>query len=333
VSALWKLWKVWQLLYRRPVGIGVPIEIKPNALARVGESATLIRVTMNVFRVAVLLLVFGVVVSFAEETNTLPNTITVDGVTYSNVTWRTVTPITVSIFHETGVASIPLEKLPTDLQQRFGYDPQKAADYRTQQLAAIQAQELLRQKRMAEMLATARQQQLAQAEQAKIQATVQAKEDAQAQLKANQEANANVRMIQVLRVVGFIRSVNEGGYAAQLELTNQATAQTITVCANFDEAGRRCLEDGTKKFLQWKARQDALDQQVAVQGQSLTLYGGGKNSVRVIGPGWGPAGVSPTSAGPPPAVSVFALREENSCYTVKGSHEFTTPEGLKNYSW
>lgn len=84
---------------------------------------------MNAFRVAVLLFVSTVAASFAEETSTLPATITIGGVTYSNVTWRTVTPATVSIMHKTGVASIPLEKLPPELQKRFGYDPQKAVAY------------------------------------------------------------------------------------------------------------------------------------------------------------------------------------------------------------
>jgi hypothetical protein len=46
------------------------------------------------------------------------------------VTFGTVTPTTVSVFHTTGVAGIPLEKLPLDLQECFGYDPDKAADYR-----------------------------------------------------------------------------------------------------------------------------------------------------------------------------------------------------------
>jgi hypothetical protein len=121
---------------------------------------------MNIFRVAVLFFAFGVVASFADETNTLPSTITVDGITYSNVTWRTVTPATVSIFHETGVATIPLEKLPPDLQKQFGYDPQKAANYVAQGLATAQAQEQLRQKHEAEALEAARKQQAAEAEQA-----------------------------------------------------------------------------------------------------------------------------------------------------------------------
>ncbi|HUJ08607.1 MAG TPA: hypothetical protein VL171_01140 [Verrucomicrobiae bacterium] len=84
---------------------------------------------MKTFRATVLLFVFAVAASCAQETNTLPTTITVDGITYSNVTWRGVTPATVSIIHKTGVASLPLEKLPPELQKRFGYDQKKAADY------------------------------------------------------------------------------------------------------------------------------------------------------------------------------------------------------------
>ncbi len=88
----------------------------------------------------------------AEETNTpspatvasnaLPASVTIDGITYSNVTWRTVTPTTVTIFHRTGIASIPLEKLPPDLQTRFGYDPQRAAVHQqAQQEQAAHQQE------------------------------------------------------------------------------------------------------------------------------------------------------------------------------------------------
>ena len=114
----------------RPLGFtnGFPPG-EPKSLAGVGEGVTIRETPMKILRVAVLLFVSAVTASLADETNTLPSTITVDGITYSNVQWRTVTPATVSIFHQTGVASIPLEKLPPELQQRFGYDPQKAADY------------------------------------------------------------------------------------------------------------------------------------------------------------------------------------------------------------
>jgi len=57
------------------------------------------------------------------------STLTVDGVIYTNAVFGTVTPYAVTVKHSTGVASVPLERLPADLQQRFGYDPQKARDY------------------------------------------------------------------------------------------------------------------------------------------------------------------------------------------------------------
>ena len=93
---------------------------------------------MKIFRVAFLLFATVVLTANADETNL---TLTIDGVTYSNIVWRTATPATVSIFHKSGVASIPLEKLPPDLQKRFGYDPQKAAAYRAAELAAQAARQ------------------------------------------------------------------------------------------------------------------------------------------------------------------------------------------------
>jgi hypothetical protein len=60
---------------------------------------------------------------FADETNLI---LTVDGVAYSNVTFGAVTPNAVSILHSTGVSSIPLAKLPPNLQKQFGYNPAKA---------------------------------------------------------------------------------------------------------------------------------------------------------------------------------------------------------------
>ena len=63
----------------------------------------------------------------ADETNSI---VTVDGVTYSNVTWGAVTPATVKISHSAGIAVLPLAKLPADLQQQFGYDPEKMTTHR-----------------------------------------------------------------------------------------------------------------------------------------------------------------------------------------------------------
>jgi hypothetical protein len=88
--------------------------------------------------------------AFAAETNL---TLTVDGVTYSNVTFGTVTPSSVTIFFKTGVARIPLEKLSPDLQKRFGYDPQKARDHNQK----VRAQEAAAAARQQELAQTAKQ--------------------------------------------------------------------------------------------------------------------------------------------------------------------------------
>ena len=101
---------------------------------------------MNCLRVCLLLFAVTVVVAVrAEETNTpstasatsnaapsgvtsnaAPSSIKIEGTTYEEVRWGRVTLSTVTIFHKTGVATIPLWKLPKELQERFGYDPQKS---------------------------------------------------------------------------------------------------------------------------------------------------------------------------------------------------------------
>jgi len=62
-----------------------------------------------------------------EESNVSSNTVTIDGTTYHDVRWGRLTPTTVTLYHSTGIATMPLATLPPDLQKKFGYDPQKAA--------------------------------------------------------------------------------------------------------------------------------------------------------------------------------------------------------------
>jgi hypothetical protein len=81
--------------------------------------------------IAFLLFVFCLPVR-AEDTNL---TLTVSGVTYSNVVFVRSNPYAVTIRHTTGIASIPLSQLPHDLQQRFGYDQKKASEYWTAKYA------------------------------------------------------------------------------------------------------------------------------------------------------------------------------------------------------
>lgn len=53
--------------------------------------------------------------------------ITVDGVTYQDVHFGQVRAGSVDVFHSQGVCSIPLEKLPPEIQKQLGYRPKKVA--------------------------------------------------------------------------------------------------------------------------------------------------------------------------------------------------------------
>ena len=57
------------------------------------------------------------------------NTVTIDGTTYEDVRWGRLTPATVTLYHRTGIATVPLASLPPELQKQFGYDPDKAAKW------------------------------------------------------------------------------------------------------------------------------------------------------------------------------------------------------------
>jgi hypothetical protein len=288
---------------------------------------------MNVCRLAAALF-FLAAASFAQQTNPLPTTITIDGITYSNVSWRTVTPAEVSIFHQTGVATIPLSKLPPDLQQRFGYDPQRAVAYEAQETAVVQqrlldaqARERVRQQREAQAAEAARKDQEVQAQ----------ADQARQQFAAAQLANANTELIQMLHVDGGINPLPTGGYVAQLSLSNQTT-----VCAHFDEAGRRYIEDAMRKYADWEAQQNSLaaGEQLQVTAQPGTIILLGNRTVRIPGGGYGmnfgPGGSSSTQPPTPqPVFPIYAVHEPNSsCYTLEGTHDAgQSATGLRQYSW
>jgi hypothetical protein len=59
---------------------------------------------------------------------------TTDGTTYKSVTVREVTPAGIRVFYSAGVAAIPFEKLPKEIQEQLGgFDPKKATAYRAKQ--------------------------------------------------------------------------------------------------------------------------------------------------------------------------------------------------------
>jgi len=73
----------------------------------------------------------------APNTNAIAlATFSIDGFKYEEVRWGRITPATATIFHKTGVATIPLEKLPPEWQSKLGYDPLKAQRYRQAEATA-----------------------------------------------------------------------------------------------------------------------------------------------------------------------------------------------------
>ena len=92
----------------------------------------------------VIILCFGAV-AFAEDFKT------VTGTEYKNVTVSRVEPDGIVLTNKAGISKVYFTELPKDVQERFGYDPQRAADYSAQQNAGLdqirkQQAEALRQK-------------------------------------------------------------------------------------------------------------------------------------------------------------------------------------------
>jgi von Hippel-Lindau disease tumor suppressor protein len=88
---------------------------------------------MRILWISLLCCIFTAAMVRGDDAN---STITIDGVIYENYHWGTITPTGITIFHQAGVATIPLEKLPPDLQERFGYDPKTAAGRASQSTPA-----------------------------------------------------------------------------------------------------------------------------------------------------------------------------------------------------
>lgn len=100
-------------------------ELTPDAILACAQASPELRSHVREktqMRIVVLAALLIALPAFADD-------LTIEGVTYHDVRWGTVTPSDVSIIHSTGVLTMPLEKLPPDLQKRFGYDPKKAKEY------------------------------------------------------------------------------------------------------------------------------------------------------------------------------------------------------------
>ena len=62
---------------------------------------------------------------------------TVTGTEYKDVTVSRVEPDGIVLTSKAGISKVYFTELPKDVQQRFGYDPQKAGDYSAQQSVGL----------------------------------------------------------------------------------------------------------------------------------------------------------------------------------------------------
>ncbi len=96
-------------------------------------------------KILILLILCFVSVAFSDDFKT------VTGKEYQNVTVSRVEPDGIVLTGKAGISKVYFTELPKDVQERFGYDPQKATDYSAQQSAGLeqvqkQQEETLRQK-------------------------------------------------------------------------------------------------------------------------------------------------------------------------------------------
>jgi len=62
---------------------------------------------------------------------------TIAGKEYKNATVSRVEPDGIVLTNKAGISKVYFPELPKDVQERFGYDPQRAADYSAQQSAGL----------------------------------------------------------------------------------------------------------------------------------------------------------------------------------------------------
>src|SRR6188472_2695517 len=63
---------------------------------------------------------------------------TLTGKEYKDVTVSRVEPDGIVLTGKAGISKVYFTELPKDVQERFGYDPQKAGDYSAQQSAGLE---------------------------------------------------------------------------------------------------------------------------------------------------------------------------------------------------
>jgi hypothetical protein len=95
---------------------------------------------------------FAVIVTVCSATIALADDFkTIDGKEYKNVTVKRVEPDGIVVSSKSGISKVYFAELPKEVQQRFGYNPEKATAYTAEQNAALeqarkQQEEAMRQK-------------------------------------------------------------------------------------------------------------------------------------------------------------------------------------------
>jgi hypothetical protein len=103
---------------------------------------------VNVKLLSVLILSLVPIAAFSDDFKT------VAGKEYKEVTVSRVEPDGIVLTGKSGISKVYFSELPKEVQERFGYDPQKATDYSAQQNASLdkvrkQQEETLRQEAQA----------------------------------------------------------------------------------------------------------------------------------------------------------------------------------------
>jgi hypothetical protein len=94
-------------------------------------------------------------VALAQQTAETFTFTTRDGREFKAVTLGDVAPDSVAVFTDSGIERLALSLLPDDLQQRFGYDPQKATEFAAARVAAAKQQARAREAQLAAQKARA----------------------------------------------------------------------------------------------------------------------------------------------------------------------------------
>jgi chromosome segregation ATPase len=170
---------------------------------------------------------------------------TTDGKEYKNVTVSRVEPDGIVLSSKSGISKVYFAELPKEVQQRFSYDPEKAAAYSAEQNSAQeqfrkQQEEALRQKAEA----TAKNNQQAGAQIAAADATSKQRQNAQT-LKARY-AELQQQEDDLLRRIGEIENLPEylnqhsgsGRYWRNYSYKNPARADLPSLHSHLDDVRR-----------------------------------------------------------------------------------------------